>query len=475
MARNNLLLLSALVAVTAWVTPVDAQNPFCTDDPDYASDVNPIRTCEWFAFKPEERCKLDPLAGISCPASCNAGCNGCAVDDDSDLCANVCSDSESYLQLGNPIRTCEWFAEKPGVRCPLQNNEAFFACPGTCNDDCPESAAPSSVPSDVPSDSPSSLPSDLPSFTSDEPSSSPSMSPSDHPSFCSDDPDFRGNGLEKRTCDWFAEKPDIRCKLDQEAELGCAATCNPACLDCPALCNPADCRPICKFVCRDNKYYIQNDNELRTCKWVAEKPEKRCELLKFEAFYGCPGTCNDECPEASAIPSVEPSLAPSEEPTDAPSLSPSIAPTDLPSFCTDDPDFIGNDKAKRTCAWIAEKPEIRCPLDSLAVLGCPATCNPGCIGCADDPDFRYNDRDFKDCDWVAEKDELRCTFEGVPEACPSVCNPLCESKCTDIPEYLVGGNEKRPCSWVEDKPAKRCPLLNSEAFFGCPGTCNDDC
>lgn len=96
--------------------------------------------------------------------------------------------------------------------------------------------------------------------------------------------------------------------------------------------------------------------------------------------------------EPSSDPSVEPSFEKSLQPSEVPPLAPSF------SFCIDNPAFQAKGNSKKNCKWIAEKPTKRCPIDSGAEVGCPATCNPGCIGCTDDPDYRYNDNNEKTCE-----------------------------------------------------------------------------
>jgi hypothetical protein len=165
-------------------------------------------------------------------------------------------------------------------------------------------------------------------------------------------------------------------------------------------------------------------------------------------------------------------------PTSAPTVTP--APTTRnPEFCTNDPTFQANNIPKRNCTWIAEKPATRCLLDSGAELGCPATCNPGCLGCEDDPDYFEVGKPKRTCEWVAKRAEDRCENEENDDACQATCNPICATKCTDNPYFLVGGNVKRTCGWVNnadaEKREKRCGLNNNEALFGCPATCNEDC
>jgi hypothetical protein len=216
--------------------------------------------------------------------------------------------------------------------------------------------------------------------------------------------------------------------------------------------------------------------------WIEETA---CGLLESE--YYC----------ASDAPSLEPSLGPSTDPSSSPSNVPSLSlepstdpsssPSDVPSlslepsfppshpFCVNDPTFRANNLAIRTCDWISMKPTKRCLLDSGAELGCPATCNPGCIGCADDPDYRNKGKGKRTCKWVARKADNRCKDKPSFDACPASCNPICETRCINNGDFLLGGKAHRPCTWVGKKPDKRCPLVDNEAFFGCPASCNSDC
>jgi len=141
------------------------------------------------------------------------------------------------------------------------------------------------------------------------------------------------------------------------------------------------------------------------------------------------------------------------------------------AFCVDDPDFnLG--KPKKDCDWIGKKDKC----NSEAELGCPATCNPGCLACDDDPDYRYNDKDEKTCEWVAEKPEKRCEDDDIYKNCPATCNPICETRCTDNPEYQYDGNSKKTCKkFISKKPDKRCSLNDYEPFFACPASCNPKC
>lgn len=150
------------------------------------------------------------------------------------------------------------------------------------------------------------------------------------------------------------------------------------------------------------------------------------------------------------------------------------APPSKNSFCTDDQTFEANGDTKKKCQWIAKKPTRRCLLDRGAELGCPATCNPRCIGCADDPDYtRYNG---KRCKWVvAKKANKRCKDEEVFNACSVTCNPICKTRCSNNPDYRNEGKKKRTCEWVRKNAEERCTRNDNEAFFGCPKTCNSKC
>lgn len=150
-----------------------------------------------------------------------------------------CEDDPDFISKDNPDRDCAWFALKPEKRCLTDKNASVF-CPATCNPRCIG---------------------------------------------CFDDPDYLNLDKPKRTCEWVAKKPDDRCPLRGDFY----SVNEPACF-CPSSCND-----ICVSKCSDNKKYLQQGKELRDCEWVAKKPAKRCDLYDFEAWFGCPKTCNPAC------------------------------------------------------------------------------------------------------------------------------------------------------------------------------------
>lgn len=162
-------------------------------------------------------------------------------------------------------------------------------------------------------------------------------------SFCTDDKKFRAEGDRKKKCKWIAKNPTKRCIIDSGAELGCAKTCNPGCIGCTDDPNykhngkekqgcewvakkPADrcknrksfkkcqatCNPICETRCTDNPDYRYKGNDEKTCEWVGEKAGDRCALEDNEAIYGCPATCNPDCPNPSSSPSFQPTQGAAE-------------------------------------------------------------------------------------------------------------------------------------------------------------------
>jgi len=159
---------------------------------------------------------------------------------------------------------------------------------------------------------------------------------------------------------------------------------------------------------------------------------------------GCPVTTDPEPNKGpwcqgvlSETPSLQPSLEPSDEPSSDPSAAPSREPSEIPSlapsfsFCINDPTFKAKGNPEKDCDWIANNPTTRCLVDSGAELGCPAICNPGCIGCTDDQDYKYNGNDEKTCEWVAEKPDKRCDNGESFDSCQATCNPICKTRCTD--------------------------------------------
>jgi len=159
-----------------------------------------------------------------------------------------------------------------------------------------------------------------------------------------------------------------------------------------------------KCMCQDNPDFMIDDDDSKTCSWVAEQPSTRC-ALDWNTYTECPTVCHPQC--SSTLNS-----------------------------CVDDPDAVVDDNDNHTCAWVSKNPETRCNLDgNEAFSKCPATCNPFCqLSCEDEgddvDDYRVPGKDFRTCSWVAEKEDLsRCDLdEGQPyERCSATCNPGCRA------------------------------------------------
>jgi len=156
--------------------------------------------------------------------------------------------------------------------------------------------------------------------------------------------------------------------------------------------------------CTDDPDYLQLDIDGRTCDWVAEKPENRCDLAD-DTMTKCPAACNTtECAVVAT--------------------------------CSDNPDYFYNGNQDKTCEWVAEKPDDRCFKDDLAFYECPVACgNTECEtqsptgGCSDSSDYFYNGNEDKTCEWVAEKPDDRCFKDDLAfYECPVACgNTECET------------------------------------------------
>ncbi|KAH8078804.1 serine-type endopeptidase [Aureococcus anophagefferens] len=140
--------------------------------------------------------------------------------------------------------------------------------------------------------------------------------------------------------------------------------------------------PAPSGVCEDWTTWYEGTRKARTCAWVAEKPNSRCDRESkagVSARDACPQTCDDACaPTASptASPTEKPTAGPTEEPsakpsaarrpphgapggavpapsaapTAAPTGAPSAAPTGAPSRAVARADFVVHGDARRAAA-----------------------------------------------------------------------------------------------------------------------------
>lgn len=192
---------------------------------------------------------------------------------------------------------------------------------------------------------------------------------------CSDDPNFDLDPENPgENCAWVAEKPQTRCTLDDDIPAACQRTCKAECKcvndpnfmhvddhkqegcdwvkdnlnrcnqdgvgpSCPEVCNP-----YCTKECSNDRYFMRNNDPLKSCDWITEKSASRC-TLDPQVSLSCPATCSSDC-------------------------------------CSDTQNFKFNGERSKNCNWVADNPEVRCPKRSSTgesvADNCPSVCNPFC-------------------------------------------------------------------------------------------------
>mmetsp|Transcript_115829 Transcript_115829/g.236793 ORF Transcript_115829/g.236793 Transcript_115829/m.236793 type:complete len:369 (+) Transcript_115829:62-1168(+) len=106
--------------------------------------------------------------------------------------------------------------------------------------------------------------------------------------------------------------------------------------------------------------------------------------------------------------------------------------------------------------------------------------------CSDNPDFLYQNKKDKDCDWVGEKPKRLCKRkfkkkmlkEYCPQACGGCKKPDNDEKpddewCIDDESFLFRNKDAKDCSWVGENPKKRCgkKWKKKKLLKYCPQTC----
>ena len=197
--------------------------------------------------------------------------------------------------------------------------------------------------------------------------------PTRSPSVCQDDVTFRYNGEAEKSCIWVSQRPTNRCKkTDPLSGKTVRGACPNTCNVCSGTNVPTP-GPTSKTECQDDDNFRYQNDPIKTCDWVSEKPNNRCR--KSDPNDGktvkeaCPVTCN-AC-DGSIIPTQTP-IANTNIPTGDPTLMPSLS-------CQDDDNFRYQNDPIKSCDWVSQKPNNRCrksdPNDEKSVEeACPVTC-----------------------------------------------------------------------------------------------------
>jgi len=193
--------------------PTQASAPSCQDDALFRFEGDPTKSCQWVAQKPNKRCaKSDPNDEKSVREACPTTCEACCQDDcgdppgplptppptpppssppssapTSEVPSPSCQDDPLFRFEGDPVKNCQWAAQKPNKRCdksdPNDEKSVREACPVTCE------------------------------------------------ACCQDDPLFRFEGDQDKNCEWVSVKPNNRCKKsnpndEKTVSEACPVTCN---------------------------------------------------------------------------------------------------------------------------------------------------------------------------------------------------------------------------------------------------------
>jgi len=150
-------------------------------------------------------------------------------------------------------------------------------------------------------------------------------------------------------------------------------------------------------------------------------------------------------------------------------------------------DFRVNDKKKKDCHFVAQKPGRRIKLCNRGdVPGpCPIACG---ICCADDVDFTFStaNGDPKNCAWIAKKFDKReemCREKKIKNSCAETCQscfePVGPYICEDNTEFTfeTPNGPPKDCIWIDKKFSDRkefCDRKNVKAACKyscrrCPG------
>ena len=151
--------------------------------------------------------------------------------------------------------------------------------------------------------------------------------------------------------------------------------------------------------------------------------------------------------------------------------------------CEDDASWFVRGKPDKGCAWIAKKPDARCAKKSdervVATSACPSACD-ACDACADDVDWYVGDEPRKSCAWIAKKPDERCRRkdadgERASSACPVACDACDDDDASgDSESWSLKGNPTKGCKWVDRKPDDRCGKKSHDlvrAYDACPSAC----
>ena len=151
--------------------------------------------------------------------------------------------------------------------------------------------------------------------------------------------------------------------------------------------------------------------------------------------------------------------------------------------CEDDASWYVRGKPDKGCAWIAKKPDARCAKKSdervVATSACPSACD-ACDACADDVDWYVGDEPRKSCAWIAKKPDERCRRkdadgERASSACPVACDACDDDDASgDSESWSLKGNPTKGCKWVDRKPDDRCGKKSHDlvrAYDACPSAC----
>jgi len=190
------------------------------------------------------------------------------------------------------------------------------------------------------------------------------------------------------------------------------------------------CPPLPPLEDEDDPTWFKKNDPSKDCKWVGANPNliaSRC-LVKSDKVVLAAEACIKTCGSF-------------REPED----------------CLDDPEWHKEGDPSKDCIWASRFS------NRLAVIGedqrtgyqaCPVaarTCRM--TDCPGDSETWHKKNDkSKDCAWVSEKPALRCTVKNdravlAAEACLQTCD-ACRTRCEDVPGWHKQGDPAKDCTWV---------------------------
>mmetsp|Transcript_13786 Transcript_13786/g.42705 ORF Transcript_13786/g.42705 Transcript_13786/m.42705 type:complete len:640 (-) Transcript_13786:185-2104(-) len=269
----------------------------------------------------------------------------------------------------------------------------------------------------------------------------------------------------------------------------------------------------------------------KTCEWVAERPERRCDTdgIFIDTAWATIDTRGwlDVAYGEDYLYENQPVYKAFEACPISCSYTGACKDLTFEEWHYEATNSAG-EKEEFGCCHVAERPETRCGRTSddgvVASDACPVACG-FCEPCVDDGQWYADKRVSRDCVWVSEDPETRCKLPGQPsfvsdtrlasEACPLACGtcpaqPSCDPKtyaptyeptpgpapayeptskpapgpdpdCADSTSFFKKDDPSKDCAWVAKQPAERClvksdqVVLAAEVCLKACGGCSVDC